>query len=346
MGVVLFSRIRRKTGCGCNGHIPGLEYIANRPIAYHVLDAMLAAGARELVIAGAADVLVDVRACLSGYRSESLRLDYAVSDDGADPIGAFRAAAQLVGAAPCIVHVGEGLLDHPIAPYVESLQRRSLDLVLLCQGSSTARGAYGSGSEDAAVPILRSIPSDAGIGVFGPGAFRDACQCDAGAGPSGLGMLARQLSDGGDLVQVSLADGWRSYRGQPQELLELNRLALDLIAPQMRYGNDHQNQIEGRVHIDRAASVTTSVIVGPVVIGEGAEVTNAYLGPYTSVGAGARIEGAEIERSIISPDARVMHVGARLVSSLVGRGAHVFRDFSLPRAMRLRVGEGDEVAVC
>jgi hypothetical protein len=41
-----------------------------------------------------------------------------------------------------------------------------------------------------------------------------------------------------------------------------------------------------------------------------------------------------------------MHVGTRLVSSLVGRGAHVFRDFSLPRAMRLCVGEGDEVALC
>lgn len=345
-GVVLFSGIRCQTGCSCNGHIPGLEYVANRPIAHHVLDAMLAAGADELVIAGVADVLIDVRACLSGYQSESLRLDYAVSDEGADPIGAFRAAAQLVGAAPCIVHVGEGLLDHPIAPYVESLQRGSLDLVLLSQGSSSGPAAYGSGREDGGVPTVPGFLWDAGIGVFGPGAFRDACQRDAGAGPSGLGMLAQQLSDGGEQVEVSLADGWRSYRGQPQELLELNRLALDLIAPQMRQANDQQNQIEGRVHIDRAASVTNSLIVGPVVIGEGAEVTNAYLGPYTSVGAGARIEGAEIERSIISPDARVMHVGARLVSSLVGRGAHVFRDFSLPRAMRLRVSESDEVAVC
>jgi glucose-1-phosphate thymidylyltransferase len=88
------------------------------------------------------------------------------------------------------------------------------------------------------------------------------------------------------------------------------------------------------------------VIVGPVVIGPRAQVTDAYVGPYTSIGSEARIEGAEIERSIISPGACVMHVGARLVSSLVGRGAHVFRDFSLPRAMRLRVAEGDEIALC
>lgn len=118
------------------------------------------------------------------------------------------------------------------------------------------------------------------------------------------------------------------------------------MTPSSPHGSGRDNRIEGRVQIHPTATVTTSVIVGPVVVGEGAEVFNAYIGPYTSIGAQARIEGAEIERSIVSPGASIVHVGARLVSSLVGRGAHVFRDFSLPRAMRLCVGEGDEVALC
>jgi hypothetical protein len=42
----------------------------------------------------------------------------------------------------------------------------------------------------------------------------------------------------------------------------------------------------------------------------------------------------------------VMHIGGRLVASIVGHDARVFRDFSLPRAMRLRVGDGNEVALC
>lgn len=40
------------------------------------------------------------------------------------------------------------------------------------------------------------------------------------------------------------------------------------------------------------------------------------------------------------------HVGGRLVASVVGRDARVFRDFSLPRALRLRVGDGTEAALC
>ena len=89
-----------------------------------------------------------------------------------------------------------------------------------------------------------------------------------------------------------------------------------------------------------------SVIVGPAVIGSGARITDSYIGPYTSIGERARVEGTEVERSIIASGASVMHVGGRLVASVVGRDARVFRDFSLPRALRLRVGDGTEVALC
>ena len=71
---------------------------------------------------------------------------------------------------------------------------------------------------------------------------------------------------------------------------------------------------------------------------------DSYIGPYTSIGADVRIEGAEVERSIILPGASIMHIGGRLVGSVVGRDARVFRDFSLPRALRLNVGDGGEVS--
>jgi hypothetical protein len=51
-GIVLCSDIRCKTGSGCTSHIPALEHVANRPIAHYVQDALLAADADQLVIAG------------------------------------------------------------------------------------------------------------------------------------------------------------------------------------------------------------------------------------------------------------------------------------------------------
>jgi hypothetical protein len=40
-----------------------------------------------------------------------------------------------------------------------------------------------------------------------------------------------------------------------------------------------------------------------------------------------------------------MHVGGRIEASTVGRSARIFRDFALPRAMRLHVGDGVELAL-
>lgn len=348
-GILLFpGGTATHNGCTCGTtQVPALEHVANRPIAHHVLDAMGAAGIDEVIVAGSADVLIDVRTCLRRYEREGLRVEYAMSRRSSDPTAALQAAAPMVGAAPCIVHVGDGLLDEPLRCYVEVLQQRALDLVLVRRDPSAWKGSDSALSHNGvAFAGGKSTDAEAGLGVFGPGAFREACRVAPDARRSGLECLAQHLSSEGRQVEVRLAAGWRRYRGRPRDLLELNRLALDLLTPSSPHGSGRDNRIEGRVQIHPTATVTTSVIVGPVVVGEGAEVFNAYIGPYTSIGAQARIEGAEIERSIVSPGASIVHVGARLVSSLVGRGAHVFRDFSLPRAMRLCVGEGDEVALC
>jgi glucose-1-phosphate thymidylyltransferase len=344
-GVVLFADGPGPRGCTCGNQVPALMQVANRPIAHHVLDAMATAGVDEVVATGTADVLLDVRRFLSRHRRPSVQVEYAITPGGSDSIAALRAAAPLVGAAPCIVHVADGLLDQPLSSYMSPLHDRSIDLVLVCPAPAVAR-ANGLSVHGGATPTVPSILCDAGIGLFGPGAFRQACGNEAEPRSPGLGTLAQHLSYGGGQVEVQVADGWRRYRGDPYDLLEVNRLALDLLGPQAPHTAGQQTRIEGRVQIDPTATVTRSLIVGPVVVGEGAEISDAYVGPYTSVGPKAQIEGAEIERSIISAGARVRHVGARLVSSLVGPDAHVFRDFSLPRAMRLRVGEGDEVALC
>ena len=43
--------------------------------------------------------------------------------------------------------------------------------------------------------------------------------------------------------------------------------------------------------------------------------------------------------------ASISHLGARLEASVVGADAKIFRDFRLPRALRLQVGEGANVSL-
>jgi glucose-1-phosphate thymidylyltransferase len=162
-----------------------------------------------------------------------------------------------------------------------------------------------------------------------------------------LGTLAESLiARENARMQVRVVREWRTFLGDPIDLLDMNRAVLDGIEPQTSLPQRDGNRFEGRVLIDPTASVSTSVLCGPIIIGAGARVVDSYIGPHTSIGERVHVEGAEIERSILFAGASVIHVGGRLVGSIVGREARIFRDFSVPRAMRLQVGDGDKVALC
>ena len=87
------------------------------------------------------------------------------------------------------------------------------------------------------------------------------------------------------------------------------------------------------------------MVRGPAIIGPGARITHSYVGPYTSIGRDVVVEGSEVEHSIVFPGARIQHLSTRLEASVVGAGARVSREFRLPRALRVTVGDGAEVSL-
>jgi len=104
-------------------------------------------------------------------------------------------------------------------------------------------------------------------------------------------------------------------------------------------------EIDGLVQIDPSAELRSTVVRGPAAIGARARIEHAYIGPYTSIGADAIVEGVEIEYSIVCEGASITHIGKRLEASIVGRHACVSRDFRLPHAIRLQVGENARIAL-
>jgi glucose-1-phosphate thymidylyltransferase len=161
-----------------------------------------------------------------------------------------------------------------------------------------------------------------------------------------LAVLAQLLARAGARVHTRDVYKWRHFAGDALDLLDMNRTLLDALDPETTASATDGNRFEGPIAIHPTASVNSSVIIGPVMIGADALIADSYIGPHTSIAERVRIEGAELERSIVLADASVLHVGGRLVASIVGREARIFRDFSVPRALRLQVGDGDEVALC
>ena len=338
-----------RTGFRTGGRITALEHVANRPIAHHVLDALASAGVLDVVVVAPPGLLSEVSRQLGPYpHALGLKPEYVVQERRPDISGALKAAAPLVGSAPCLLCLANGLLGEPLTPFLAHLDLGSPDLVLLVH-----HGAHPDEHLSCATKRLLRIaelePSRdalgmAGVCLFGEGVLGRVAEAQW-SDEADLTQVAERFAAAGGRLHVRLANAWRRYAGDPGDLLELNRIALDRLEPGIHTRNTG-TRIEGRVLIDETAVVSLSAIIGPTVIGPGARISDAYIGPYTSIGAGAHIEGAEIERSIISAGASITHVGGRLMASVVGEDARIFRDFSLPRALRLRVGDRTEVALC
>jgi len=331
----------------------GTQRIANRPIINHVVDALRDVGVVELAIVAGTNVIAEIRAAIASdaERDEPpVDLTFIPYGGAGEAPDALAAAASFVGTEACIVHWADGLVGQPLAPFTELFEANDPDLLLLVHSNADSGDRLGPDLQRllglAELNGARNRLGFAGICVLGVGILEQANAQPADARPClDVVAMADQLANTGGRLHVGQVRTWRRYGGNPTDLLELNRLVLDQLTLQNEPARNGDNRVEGRVDIHPTAQVSGSVIVGPCIIGAGACVTSSYIGPYTSIGVNARIEGAEIERSIILDEARVMYVSGRIEASTVGRRASIFRDFGLPRAMRLHVGADVEVAL-
>ena len=94
-----------------------------------------------------------------------------------------------------------------------------------------------------------------------------------------------------------------------------------------------------------STAVERAVVRGPAVIGAGTRITDAYVGPYTSIDAGVSVTRAEVEHSILLADCTVTDLDSRMEASLLGRSVKLVRGAGLPRTLRMIVGDRSEITL-
>jgi glucose-1-phosphate thymidylyltransferase len=250
------------------------------------------------------------------------------------------------------MYLGDNLLRDGIVELVDGFRAGTCDAMILLQRVPDP-GSYGVAElQDGRVARLVEKPaapaSDlalVGVYMFTPAILESAKAIH----PSGRGELEitdaiQHMIDRGLTVEPHQVTGWWKDTGRLEDVLEANRLVLDVLEPRVE-GELVDSALEGRVVLEAGARLVRASVRGPAIIGAGSLIEDAYIGPYSAISPGVVVRRAEVEHSILLADSRVEDLDARVESSLIGRGATISRSGDKPRAYRFMVGDSSSIGL-
>jgi glucose-1-phosphate thymidylyltransferase len=327
--------------------------VANKPVLFYGIEAMAAAGIREIGIIIAPETGAEIREVTGDGSRFGVELTYIVQDEPAGLAHAVLTAEPFLGDAPFVMYLGDNLLQGGITELVRNFEQTAPDaLILLTPVSDPSSYGIAELDGDGAVSRLVEKPPEprSDLALVGVYMFTRLIHDAARAiRPSARGELEitdaiQWIVDGGRRVDPHVVQGWWKDTGRLDDMLEANRLILDTIERQID-GELHDATVHGRVVVEVGARLENATVRGPAIIGAGAVVRDAYIGPYTAIGRRCEIERAEVEHSILLEGAAVRGLDGRMESSLLGRDVTVSRTATQPRAYRFMVGDQSEIGI-
>jgi glucose-1-phosphate thymidylyltransferase len=324
--------------------------VANKPILFYALESVVAAGITDVgMIVG--DTEAEIRAAVGDGARWGCNVTYIRQTAPLGLAHAVKEAQAFLKDDPFVMFLGDNLVPDGIAAFVERFRSsRPEALILLARVQAPERFGVAE-LLDGQVVSLEEKPkhpkSDlalVGVYLFTPRIFEAVHAIK----PSARGELEitdaiQWLMDHKARVEPHVIAGWWKDTGRLEDMLEANRIVLDGLEPRNQGVVSADSQVIGKVVIEAGAQIVNSVIRGPAIIGERSRIENSYVGPFTSIYYGVEIKNSEIEHSIVLENSKILDAPVRIEDSLIGKDVLIHRTPTMPKALRLMLGDHSEV---
>jgi glucose-1-phosphate thymidylyltransferase len=326
--------------------------VANKPVLFYAIEALAAAGIREVGIVIAPETGGEIRAAAGDGARFGVAITYIEQATPSGLAHAVLTAERFLGGAPFVMYLGDNLLRDGIVELVEQFRAAAPDALILLTHVKDPQNYGVAELEGERVARLVEKPTEprsdlalVGVYMFTAAIFDAARAIE----PSGRGELEitdaiQRLIDSGSTVDPHIVRGWWKDTGQVQDMLDANRLILDDLSERIE-GELIDSKVEGRVVIEPGVVLERATVRGPAIVGRGSRITDAYVGPYSAIGEDVTIERSELEYSIVLAGSSVRGLDGRIEASLIGRNVAISRSPALPRAFRFVVGDNAEIAI-
>jgi len=324
--------------------------VANKPVLFFGIEALVAAGIRDIgIVVG--DTQAEIRAAVGDGSRWNARVTYIEQDAPRGLAHAVLIAEDFINGEPFVMYLGDNLLNRGIVPFVEQFVHEQPAAQILLTPVPDPQMFGVAELEKGQIVRLVEKPKEpksnlalVGVYMFGPEIFTSVKTIK----PSFRNELEitdaiQDLIDRGLTVTPHLVDGWWKDTGKLEDMLEANRLILETLERRVDGKVDAESRVEGKVVIEAGAVIEHSVIRGPAIIGANARIIHAYVGPFTAIMNDVEIRDSEIEHSIVLEGSSLRECGIRVADSLIGKNVRIHRAPVKPSAHRFMVGDNSEV---
>ena len=342
------TRLRPLTYTGAKQLVP----VANRPILFYVIDNLVGAGIHEIGVIISPQTGDEVRTALDRENAEShwkAQFTYLPQDRPLGLAHAVSTAQPFLEGSDFCMFLGDNLIGTRIDEAVTTFARSTSfeASVMLKQVPNPSSFGVAEVDDQGNVTRLIEKPKEprsdlalVGIYLFRPSIFEAIRRIQ----PSHRGEL--EITDAiamlltmGLRVRFERVTSWWLDTGKKDDLLLANDTVLDdWLTHQIDGEVDASSKISGRVRLGQGARIERSVVRGPVVIGPGSHITDARIGPFTSIGSNCIVARSSVDHSVLMDGSRVEDV-RRLEDSLIGRRVLVHPGDTHHGGLSLLVGD-------
>lgn len=331
--------------------------IANKPILFYAVEAIIAAGITDIgIITG--DTGAEVEAAVGDGGRFGAHITYIAQEAPLGLAHAVLCARSFLGDESFVMYLGDNLIRSGIVPIVESFRDTDPDaLILLARVPEPQHFGVAELSDGKVVRLVEkpTNPSSdlalVGVYLFNHTVFEAIDAIDYSArGELEITDAIQRMIDSGRRVQPHLIvephqamiATWKDT-GRLEDMLEANRIVLDDLPPRVEGSVGADVRLHGKVIVEKGAVLSNCTVRGPAIIGENTVIDDAYIGPYTSIYYGCTVRNAELEHSIVLENSVIENVDGKIESSLIGKECLIGRSPLRPRAYKLMVGDHSRV---
>ncbi|MFF8366864.1 glucose-1-phosphate thymidylyltransferase [Rhodococcus erythropolis] len=346
----LGTRLRPVTHTGAKQLVP----IANKPVLFYALEAISAAGIADVGIVVDPNA-EDIKKAVGDGSRFGVDVTYICQEQPLGLAHAVLVSQDFLGSDDFLMYLGDNYVGGGVTSLVEAFRHdRPSARILLSQVPDPTAFGVAELDDTGRVASLEEKPRRPKSDLAVMGVYLFTSEIHEGIReikPSARGeveithAIQWLIEQGRDVTATVNTSYWRDT-GTVADILEVNRHVLDTTeGPGAAAGEvDPDSTLIGEVHLEEGARIVRSWVEGPVVIGAGTLITDARIGPYTSIAEGCRVSGSAIRSSILLSGSAVDGVSA-IADSLIGRHASVTTAAAGGDSHRLVLGDHTRIAL-